>query len=155
MQAFIRFAGVIAAAVFITGCSGLMLSAERPRFNIANIQPRELKLLEQVFTMDLRIQNPSGSPIDIQGLVFNLEINDVPFASGVSDKHLTIPPFTSRLLQVEAVTTLASLLHQISQAQKSTDAMKLKYRLKGTIHTGSVPARIPFDEAGEISGLQE
>ncbi len=155
MQSIIRFTGLIVAAVFITGCSGLMLSAERPRFNIANIQPRELKLMEQVFTMDLRIQNPSASPIDIKGLVFNLEINDIPFASGVSDKHLTIPPFTARIHQVEAVTTLASLLHQISQAQKHTDDMKLKYRLKGTIHTGSVPARIPFDEAGEISGFQD
>jgi hypothetical protein len=35
------------------------------------------------------------------------------------------------------------------------DELKLKYRLKGTIHTGSALGRIPFDETGEIAGLQQ
>ena len=155
MRHFTRLTGLIAAAVFIAGCAGLMPSAARPRLNIADIQPKDLKLMEQVFTMDLRIQNPGESPIDIKGLVFSLEINDAPFASGVSDTHLTVPPFTSRIMQVEAVTTLFDIFRQLSRVPKGTEAPRLKYRLKGAVHTGSALTRIPFDETGEISGLPE
>jgi LEA14-like dessication related protein len=155
MRDVFRLTCLIFATVLITGCAGLFLSADRPRVNIANIQPKDVKLLEQVFTMDLRIQNPSDSAIDVKGLAFNLEINNIPFATGVSNKQLSIQPFTSQVIQVEAVTTLANLLRQVSQVQKSVDASKLKYRLKGTIHTGSALARIPFDETGEIAGPQQ
>jgi LEA14-like dessication related protein len=152
MRDIFRLTCLVMAAVFITGCAGagLYMSADRPRVNISNIQPKDVKLLEQVFTMDLRIQNPSESAIDVKGLVFNLEVNNKAFATGVSNQQLTIQPFTSQVVQVEAVTTLASLLRQVSQVQKSADATKLKYRLQGTIHTGSALAKIPFDETGEI-----
>jgi LEA14-like dessication related protein len=144
----------LAAGICLAGCTGLFLNAERPRVNIANIEPKDMKLLEQVFTMDLRIQNPGESAIHIRGLTFELEINDRPFATGVSDRQLIIEPFTSQVVQVEAVTTLASLLRQVSRVQKSVDAQKLEYRLKGTIHTGEAFGRISFDETGEIAGLQ-
>jgi LEA14-like dessication related protein len=150
-----RWFCVLVLGFFLTGCTGFFLSAERPRVNVANIEPKEVKLLEQVFTMDLRIQNPGESAIHVRGLSFELEINDRPFATGVSDQQLTIEPFTSKVVQVEAVTTLASLLRQVSQAQKTVDAQKLKYRLKGTIHTGEALGRISFDETGEIAGPQQ
>ncbi|MCX5834481.1 MAG: LEA type 2 family protein [Deltaproteobacteria bacterium] len=155
MRDVFRLTCLIVAAALMAGCTGLFLSAERPRINLSNIQPKDVKLLEQVFTMDLRIQNPSESAIDVKGLAFDLEINNIQFATGVSNKQLTIQPFTSQVIQVEAVTTLANLLRQVSQVQKSVDASKLKYRLKGTIHTGSTFGRIPFDESGEIAGPQQ
>jgi len=155
MRDVFRLTCLIVAVILITGCAGLYMSADRPRVNISNIQPKDVKLLEQVFTMDLRIQNASESAIDVKGLAFNLEINDRPFATGVSNQQLTIQPFTSQVIQVEAVTTLANLLRQVTQVQKSVDAAKLKYRLQGTIHTGSALARISFDETGEIAGPQQ
>jgi LEA14-like dessication related protein len=155
MRDVFRSTCLIIAAVLITGCAGLSLSADRPRVNIANIQPKDVKLMEQVFTMDLRIQNPSDSAIDVKGLAFNLEVNSKPFATGVSNKQLTIQPLTSQVIQVEAVTTLVNLLCQVSQVQKSADVSKLKYRLQGTIHTGSAFGRIPFDETGEIAVPQQ
>ncbi len=155
MRDVFRLTCLSVAAALIAGCAGLFSSTERPRVNISNIQAKDVKLLEQVFTMDLRIQNPSESAIDVNGLSFDLEINNKHFATGVSNKQLTIQPFTSQVIQVEAVTTLASLLRQVSELQKSADEPKLKYRLKGTIHTGSALGRIPFDETGEIAGLQQ
>ncbi len=157
MKNITRVLCALISGFVLIGCAGagLYMSADRPRVNISNIQPKDVKLLEQVFTMDLRIQNPSESAIDVKGLAFNLDINNRPFATGVSNKQLTIQPFTSQIIQVEAVTTLANLLRQVSQAQKSADAAKLKYRLQGTIHTGSALGRISFDETGEIAGPQQ
>ncbi len=155
MRKIIRFKCWVVAVALLTGCTGLFLSAERPRVNISNIQPKDVKLFEQVFTMDLRIQNPSESAIRVRGMTFEIEINEKPFATGVSDQQLTIQPFTSQVVQVEAVTTLASLLRQVSHVQKSVETQTLRYRIKGTIHTGEAPGRIFFDEEGEITTPQQ
>jgi hypothetical protein len=63
---------------------------ERPRINIANIVPREIKLFEQVFDLELRIQNPNDTPLAVNGLAFELELNDKRFATGVSNQSLVI-----------------------------------------------------------------
>ncbi len=44
--------------------------------------PKEMRLLEQTFLMELRIQKPHGADLDINGLSFDLEINGQPFAAG-------------------------------------------------------------------------
>ncbi|MBP1716382.1 MAG: Succinylglutamate desuccinylase/aspartoacylase (Modular protein), partial [Deltaproteobacteria bacterium] len=107
----------LAAVSFLAGCAHLFGRAEAPRVNIANIVPKEVKLFEQVFSLDLRVMNPTNREITIRGVVFDLEVNGQPFARGVSNLTTTIGPFASEILQVEAVTTLASLLRQIVQAQ--------------------------------------
>jgi LEA14-like dessication related protein len=117
--------------------------------NITNIVPKDVKLFEQVFTLDLRVMNPSDREIAIRGVVFDLEVNGQPFARGVSNQTVTVGPFASQVLQVEAVTTLASLLWQIIQAQKE-EFTGFTYRLSGFFQTDSSAFRVPFDETGEF-----
>jgi LEA14-like dessication related protein len=139
----------LAAVSFLAGCAHLFGRAEAPRVNIANIVPKEVKLFEQVFSLDLRVMNPTNREITIRGVVFDLEVNGQPFARGVSNLTTTIGPFASEILQVEAVTTLASLLRQIVQAQKE-GFTGFTYRLSGFFQTDSSALRMPFDEAGEF-----
>jgi LEA14-like dessication related protein len=139
----------LAAAFFLTGCAHLFWRAEGPRVNIASITPKDLKLFEQIFAMDLRVMNPTDKEIGIRGVVFDFEVNGQSFARGVSNQAITVGPFASQILQVEAVTTLASLLRQIVQAQKG-EFPGFTYRLSGFFQTDSSASRIPFDETGEF-----
>jgi LEA14-like dessication related protein len=141
--------GVVAIALLLAGCAHFLQPVEKPRVNIAGISPKDIKLFEQVFTVDLRIMNPNDRPLSVNGLVFTLEVNGQPFASGVSNEAFTISPFGSRVVPAEAITTLGSLLRQILQAQKS-DPASFTYRLSGHLHSESAPRRIPFDEQGEF-----
>ena len=147
-----RFSSLVlglAALFLLTGCAHLFGKAEAPRVNIANITPKDVKLFEQVFAMDLRVMNPTDKEIAIRGVVFDQEVNGQPFARGVSNQAITVGPFASQVLQVEAVTTLASLLRQIVQAQKE-ELTGFTYRLSGFFQTDSSAFRIPFDETGEF-----
>lgn len=137
------------AAFLLVGCAHFWGRAETPRVNIANIVPKEVKLFEQVFAMDLRVMNPTGKEIGIRGVVFDLEVNGQPFARGVSNQAVTVGPFASQVMQVEAVTTLAGILRQIVQAQKE-DFAGFTYRLSGFFQTDSSAFRVPFDETGEF-----
>jgi len=139
----------LATIFFVAGCAHLLGTADTPRVNIASIAPKDMKLFEQVFDMELRVMNPSDKELVINGLVFDIEVNGQPFARGVSNQGFSVEPFASHVVQVEAVTTLANLLRQIVQAQKD-EFSGFTYRLKGYFHSQSSTFRIQFDESGEF-----
>jgi LEA14-like dessication related protein len=139
--------GAVALALLLAGCAGIPL--ERPRVNIANVTVKEVKLLEQLYDLELRILNPNDSDLIINGLAFDILINDKNFASGTSGRSLTIPRFSTGLMTVEAVSPLASILRQLSAAQK-TGLARVTYRLRGAVYVGSPSLRLGFDEQGEL-----
>ena len=145
MPALVFLLGVIMG----TGCAGHQSDVERPRINIANVMPKEIKVFEQVFDLDLRIQNRSDSDLVISGVAFDLEVNDCPFAAGVSNQHLTIARLSSDVVRVQAFTSTWDLLRQVSEAQR-TGLPRVKYHLKGTIFVDSPTVKLRFHETGEI-----
>lgn len=106
--------------------------------------------MEQTFVLELRIQNPTERDLNISGLVFDLDINCEPFASGVSNQSLKVERLSTEIVQVEAYTGLTSILKQFSAASSGSYASGFKYRLRGSLHAGSPSFRIPFDKTGEI-----
>jgi LEA14-like dessication related protein len=133
----------------LAGCSGLFRTLERPRINIANITAKETKLFEQVFDLELRIQNPNDLPLEINGLTFEMEVNDKRFATGVSNQIVMVDHLSSAVIHVEAITTLWGFLRQIAEYQQ-TRTPRVAYRIKGSIYSGSPSVRLPFDDGGEF-----
>jgi len=131
------------------GCAALHSGLERPRVNIANVTLKEIKPFEQVFDLELRIQNRNDSELVINGLILDLEINDKPFATGISNQTLTIRRLSSDLIHAQATTSTWDMLRQIVEAQRIGLA-PVKYRLRGKIFTGPSNVKLPFDETGEI-----
>jgi LEA14-like dessication related protein len=141
---------VVFFMTLVSGCASLSWMEEKPRVDIVNIIPKEMRLMEQTFLMELRIQNPTETDLDIAGLAFDLEINGQPFARGVSNQSLKVERLSTKILQVEAYTGLTSILRQLAEAMKGSYTSGFKYRLKGSIYSGSPSLRIPFDETGEF-----
>lgn len=150
MRRHIVSAWIVTLVVLVSGCASLFWMGEKPHVDIVNITPKEMRLLEQTFLMELRIQNPTETDLDITGMSFELEINGQPFARGVSNQSLKVERLSTQLVQVDAYTGLISILRQLSEAKKGSYASGFKYRLKGSIHTGAPSFRIPFDETGEF-----
>jgi len=140
---------LIVLALLMFGCAGLYQSMERPRINIANVIPRDIKLFEQVFDLELRIQNPNDTPLEINGLAFELELNDKRFATGVSNQSLVIDRLSSDVIHVQAITTLMGFLRQVAEYQQTKDP-RVTYRIKGSIYSGSTGTKLHFDDSGEI-----
>jgi len=137
-------------ALLLAGCASLFWMGEKPNVEIVSIMPKEIRLLEQTFLMELRIQNPTDTDLDINGMAFELEINGQPFAKGVSNQSVKVERLSTKIVEVEAYTGLTSILRQLSEAKKGGYASGFKYRLKGSVYVGSPSIRIPFDEAGEF-----
>ena len=136
-------------SILLAGCATLFWAGEKPHVDIVNVVPKEMRLLEQTFLLELRIQNPTETELDINGLSFELEINGQPFARGVSNKSVKVERLSTKVVEVEAYTGLTSILRQLSEVKKGSYASGFKYRIKGSLHTGAPSFRIPFDEEGE------
>jgi LEA14-like dessication related protein len=141
---------VVLLVTLVSGCASLFSMGEKPRVDIVNIIPKEMRLMEQTFLMELRIQNTTEMDLDITGLAFDLEINGQPFAKGVSNQSLKVERLSTKTLQMEAYTGVTSILRQLAEVRKGSYTWGFKYRLKGYLYSGSPSLRIPFDETGEF-----
>ena len=138
------------AAVLIASCSTMPKDFEAPRVNISDLTPKEMAIFEQRFDVKLRIQNPNDVDLSVNGMRFDIELNDREFANGMTGERLMIPRFGSQTVNVEVFTTLASFLRQV-QDLNAGGGQKVRYRLKGTAFVDSPGTfKAPFDEKGEI-----
>ena len=140
----------IPAALLVGRLSSMPKDFEAPRVHIADMAPKEMTLFEQRFGVKLRIQNANDADLSINGLRFEIELNEREFANGMSGQRVTVPRFGSELVDVEVFTTLASFLRQVQDLNTGA-GQKVRYRLKGTAFVESPGTfKAPFDEQGEI-----
>ncbi|HKT33501.1 MAG TPA: LEA type 2 family protein [Nitrospira sp.] len=137
-------------ALLVAACSTMPKEYEMLRVHIADMTPKDMAVFEQRFDVKLRIQNPNDVEFGINGLRFDLELNERQFANGMSGQRIAVPRLGSALVNVEIFTTLASFLRQVQQLSGGT-AQKVRYRLKGTAFVDAPGTfKAPFDESGEI-----
>jgi LEA14-like dessication related protein len=150
-----RLSGSVAAALLtllmLAGCAGLGKPLETPRISLANIQVQESKGLETAFLVHLRIMNPNDVDLDIRGVDCELEINDKPFAYGISNTPVKVPAFGSETLPVTVYSSVLDIVKGLFGLQQRED---LSYQLKGKVRMaggGFMPSTLPFDSRGTVS----
>ena len=136
-----------AAFVLLGGCTSITRDTEPPRLSLADLKPLESSLVEQRFELGLRVTNPNDHPLRIRGGDAALEINGIPFASGVTDQDTRIDAFSDAVIYVTATTNIGRLLEQLGRLRAR---QALQYRLHGRLKLDALPVAVPFDEAGEI-----
>lgn len=139
---------VLLAAMTLAGCAGLPGSMEPPAVTIADFGLGNAGVFEQQFNLKLRIQNPNPDEFRVDGIAFDLEINDQPFARGVGNQGVTVPRYGSAFMPVEAVSTLGGLIRQFRHFAQG-DKSAIKYHIKGSLGIAG-GARVPFEQRGEF-----
>lgn len=138
----------MALALSTSACAGVAARMEPPEVSLSDIRLVEATPLEQRYLFTLRIRNPNQRSLRVEGLQFDLSINQRSFASGVSNAHVTVPAFGEERVEVSATSTLLGLLRQLQELGR---AETLRYRLKGRIASPDVHAPLDFERHGEIS----
>jgi LEA14-like dessication related protein len=134
----------------LCGCAGIGKRLEPPKINIVDIRPIELKALESVLQIELRVFNTNDFDITVKGIDCELEVNDKRFAVGVSNNKKKIPAFGTETLSIQVYSSALDILRGVIGLQ-NTD--KLKYRLKGKVRlytTSLAPMTVPFTSEGEM-----
>ena len=141
---------LLALSCVISFCACAAFSIQEPlSVTIADLKPIEVGVLEQRYALKVRLLNPNDTEIAFDGVVFDLEINDTPFAKGVSNQSSVIPRFGEALIDVQAVSGLQNILRQINELLKG-ERTSITYRIKGRLH-GAGFGFTRFDSSGEIA----
>src|SRR5262245_51107187 len=135
-----------AAAALLAGCA----SVEPPSVTLSNIRVEQSTLLEQRFVTTLRVQNPNTFDLNIEGVSFDLQVNDQPFATGVGKGDVVVPAFGSGVVEAEAITTLMGFVRQFQALMRSgSGGPKLSYHLSGKLKLRDRMSSIPFEMRGD------
>ncbi len=122
--------------------------AEPPQVHLTDIRLLPGGLLEQRFQVDLRLGNPNDFDLELDGLTFEVELNDRPFARGLSNQSVTVPRLGEAQLRVVASTTLIDVVQQMLVLGERSD---LSYRIAGVIYLrGMTTRKLPYETSGNL-----
>jgi LEA14-like dessication related protein len=137
-------------ATSLAACTGLPLGLEAPKVSVADIRLVGGSLLEQRFRLTLRVHNPNDRDLPLDGLSFVLELNDMEFAQGASNRPVLLQRLGDTLVEVDGVSNLQTVLQQLQQLRPAPDGREaVAYRIRGRLVSGPTGS-IPFDRRGEI-----
>jgi LEA14-like dessication related protein len=134
--------------LMLIGCAGIGKSLESPRISLADIRVQQSTGLETAFMLQLRVINPNDVDLEVRAVSLELEVNDKPFASGISSNPVTIPAYGSNLIEVQAYSSVIQLVKSMIGIHQ---AGEIAYRAKGHLRTGGdalLPPLLPFDASG-------
>lgn len=148
----------ICTVLLMSGCASMYGLKEDPKISIADIRVQDVKALEGIFLIKLRVLNPNEVPLNLHGISCDLEINTRHFANGIGDNSQTVPPFGTAIVPVEVyasvldmIASVADFLH--SSGKTSVQDKPIPYILRGTIRIGvhGFSREVPFKSSGEVS----
>jgi LEA14-like dessication related protein len=147
---------LISAFLFLSGCAAMYGLKEDPKISIADIQIQDIKAMEGIFLITLRILNPNDVPLNLHAINCDLEIDSRHFASGIADSQLSVPAYGTQTVPVtvyasvlDIVASVVGLLHTDTTAFKGK---QLPYTLQGTVGVSvrGFKKEIPFKASGEV-----
>lgn len=155
-------AGVIVALAGLLiagGCAGLGPQT-KPRVSLANLQVSEVRGLETVFLVELRILNPSEESLRIRGIDCELKVDDRPFATGLAGGNYEVPPYGSLTVPVSVYASMldmvSSVIARLQQPPAQPGTIEpLRYEVTGHVRLtgglGGAGRTLPFASRGELS----
>lgn len=136
---------LLLALLSLSGCAYMTQETVPPRVQVLGLQLQAASLLEQRYLMKVRIQNPNDYELNIRGIDFNVELNDQPFAQGVSDKAVSVPGFGEAITEIAVSSSILTLVQQMNGGGD-----EVRYRLSGRVRLKGLPVPISFESEGEL-----
>lgn len=136
--------------LIIAGCAEFGKALESPRIRLANIQVLEVRALETIFEIELRVLNTNDVPILVTALDCDLELNGKTIASGISEVEKEIPSHGTALVPVKIYSSVVDMFKGLLGLQGQET---LKYKVTGRVHVEGgflMPSVLPFVSAGEL-----
>jgi len=138
-----------ALALLLGGCAALP-TRDPPRVNVVGIEPLASEGLEMRLAVKLRVQNPNDTPIEFDGIAFDLEVNGKPLAAGVSDAQGTVPRFGEAVLSVPVSISALAVVRQAMGLIDGESRDRLPYVLRGKL-AGGVFGTMRFATEGTLA----
>lgn len=140
---------VLLIVLLLGGCS-LVGTHDPLQVDLAGMEPIPGEGLEMRFNLKLRVQNPNEDAVHYSGVALELDLNDLPLASGVSSQGGTVAGFGEQLIEVPVTISAFSVLRQAWNITGGSPIQNVPYALRGKLGGGFWGTR-RFTDAGVLS----
>jgi len=139
---------ILMLALALVGCASLV-QREPVRINVVGLEPLPGQGMEMRFAVKLRVQNPNDTAIDFDGLALELDLNDKPFATGVSDRKGSVPRFGEALVEIPVSVSAIAVVRQALGVIEGEAKTEVPYTLRGRL-AGGLLGSTRFSDAGTL-----
>jgi LEA14-like dessication related protein len=132
-------------------CATISKDLEPPRVHVIDIQVQEVRALEAVLRIELRVMNVNDIEVEVKGIDCELEINGKHFASGVTDQKTKIPAYGTTVVPMVVYSSVLDVVRGVLGIKEKE---KIEYKITGRLHLEGdimVPSSIRFQSEGELS----
>ena len=141
--------GVLCLGLCVVGCAGLFSDIEPPEVSLAGMAFDQPGLFEQRLRLDVRLRNPNDFPLDVERLLFDLEVNDRDLGKGWTTAPFDVPAFGEAVVPVTIVVPTSDLIQRIIELGTT---WRLDYRLSGEAKLGNRTfGTVPFEQDGNFA----
>ena len=133
----------------LAGCASLS-QREPVRINVVGLDPLPGQGMEMRFAVKLRVQNPNDAAIDFDGIALELELNDKPFATGVSDQRGSVPRFGEAVVSIPVTVSAIAVVRQALGVIDGKPSDSVPYSVHGRL-AGGLLGSVRFSNTGRLS----
>src|SRR5690606_34963388 len=131
----------------LQGCAMFSRSYSEPEVTLANVEMLKANLWEQSFRLRMRVDNPNDRSLPVRGMQYQVYLNGMRLATGVADRHFTVPAYGSEYFDLTVRSNLwrhlGGLLDMVEHQQP------VDYRVSGHINAALFWAwRLSLDSPG-------
>jgi LEA14-like dessication related protein len=139
----------LATLLLTTACTGIT-ELKAPELDVMSVKVLGGDLSGQRLLLHLNVINPNDRKLPIKGIVYQMQVAGVSFASGATERAFTVPAQGSTEFDLTMDADMAGLLFRVLGSGRKLD--NVDYRLTGKVSLSSGLLRtIPFDKKGNIS----
>ncbi|MGC5702910.1 LEA type 2 family protein [Pseudomonas sp. NFXW11] len=120
----------------LSGCRSWSGSEERdPTVHLARVEVVKANLLEQRFTLHLRVDNPNDSELTVRRLTYKVYLEQLLLSEGEHEHWFSVSPHSSRLFKVPVRTNLWPQVREVVKLLRKPQR-PIPYRLEGELEVG-------------------
>jgi LEA14-like dessication related protein len=135
--------------VLLGGCASVFGDVEPPEVSLAGLAFDQPGLFEQRLRLDVRLRNPNDFQLDVERLLFDLEVNDRELGKGWTTASFDVPAFGEAVVPITIVVPTSDLIQRIIELGTT---QRLDYRLKGEATLTNATLRtVPFEQDGNFA----
>lgn len=137
---------LVTLAALVGGCAVARL--QPPRLQVVEVGLLGASVLKQELRLRLRVQNPNDVELPVRGITYEVLLGGENFASGQSDRDITVPALGETDFNVDITANAAAAVLRLLGDRSGNNP---EYRVVGRVHLASGLLRsIPFEHKGEL-----
>lgn len=137
-------------ALTLSACATLSPDYEEPTVTLSSFKALPSEGMMPAFEIGLRIINPNPQPLNIEGIVYTVSLEDYELVKGVGKDFPVIEGYSEGTVKLTAAANLLTGIRFVTDMMQSQGG-PMNYEFKAKLDLGGFYPSIRLKESGDIN----